>query len=176
MTDYVEVGSVYIIVHPSHEGYVKVGKAKNFVKRLSAYQTYCPHGGYWAPKVYAVALDAMDRAERHAHAALTEYRCRGEWFQIEPEEAIQVLDDALSQFQIGISDESLRAMHKEADNKRVAANKKRDYHADPEKSRELSREKSRKFLTKMGDYERKEYERARKAAYRARKRQGAQND
>ena len=60
---HVEPGHVYVLTHPAHAGFVKIGRTKHLPSRLSTYQVGCPR-----------------RAYRYEHTEATDYPREVEWF------------------------------------------------------------------------------------------------
>ena len=82
-------GSVYVISNPAFPGYVKVGRAMDVEDRLSSYQTADPLRRY---KLEGY-VNFADRyaAEKEAHRLLLPYWAGGEWFLVNTEEALRVI-------------------------------------------------------------------------------------
>jgi hypothetical protein len=79
---------VYVIGAPNQP--VKIGLAVDVAKRLSQLQTGFPH----RLKIYEAHEVSSDRArsiERSCHMELRDRRLNGEWFDVTPTEAAQVL-------------------------------------------------------------------------------------
>jgi hypothetical protein len=86
---------VYVIGAEDHP--IKIGIAKNIRHRLSGIQTGCP-----VPlQVYCflAAPEGLAReVERACHDKLLNYRLSGEWFDVSPERAIEVVREHLDQY------------------------------------------------------------------------------
>lgn len=83
-------GFVYVIGHPSFDGFVKVGRAFNPESRLAGYQTGCPRRAYELH--HAVYFPDAHRAEGEMHARLWQYQAEGEWFELPVREAINAIN------------------------------------------------------------------------------------
>lgn len=83
-------GYLYALVHPNHPGKIKVGRARDLRKRLTAYQVGCPDRAY--SYAFTLAVPDIYRAELQAHYRLDGCRVPGtEWFQVSPEDALGLL-------------------------------------------------------------------------------------
>lgn len=83
---------VYVIGCAGHP--VKIGVARDAVKRLGRLQTGSPH----KMRIYAhmpVPPGEAFNVERACHTELVEYRLSGEWFDIDPYEAIACVRRAI---------------------------------------------------------------------------------
>lgn len=82
------LGYVYFVEIP--DGPIKVGIAKNVKKRLETIRTHCPY------EIRLLAAIPGGRArERELHAALSDYRMRGEWFAADARPVVlEMLADA----------------------------------------------------------------------------------
>lgn len=81
-------GYLYVVSKDDGAGPCKVGITRDPAKRLKGLQTAAPY-----KLVFAELWDFEDPgyprfAEDMAHAALKSFRMHGEWFQVEPSEAI----------------------------------------------------------------------------------------
>ncbi len=89
-------GYVYVITHPTLPSLVKIGRARDYLSRLSSFQTYDPYSRYKIehfrhfPNRFA--------AESKAHALLDEWRIyspdgnRTEWFKVSVNAAKEAID------------------------------------------------------------------------------------
>lgn len=67
--------------NPAWPGYVKIGSAIDIDKRLTSYQTACPHRAY---RLEASAYVADRRAiEQELMLSLRQYKHQHEWFRID---------------------------------------------------------------------------------------------
>ena len=81
-----EPAQVYVISAPSHP--VKIGIAKDPEKRLAALQTGFPH----RLLIHFTASVSNGRSvERACHMTLSANRLEGEWFDVTPDRAIEVV-------------------------------------------------------------------------------------
>ena len=80
---------IYIITHPLFKGVCKIGISVNVGRRMFQYQVGCPAKAYRLEyaKEYEDVNDAIDRLYKH----LDDRRLKGEWFEVEPPEAIALL-------------------------------------------------------------------------------------
>lgn len=84
-----KAGWVYAVSNPAWPGYVKIGSALDIDKRLTSYQTGCPHRAYRLEASAYVAdrvstereLMEMFKADRHQH----------EWFRLDVAVVARVL-------------------------------------------------------------------------------------
>lgn len=93
--DTIEMGYVYLVVNPSFDGWVKCGKAVDVDNRVDGYQTSTPYRDY--QEVYRVFANNRHAAESLALAALSA-SCEdrhGEWFKMDTEEAVAILENLL---------------------------------------------------------------------------------
>lgn len=84
----VREGFVYVITHPRIDG-VKIGRAFNPEERLKGYQTGCSRREYQL--FGSVYFEDAHLAEREVHARLEVDRLEGEWFDVTPAYAMQVI-------------------------------------------------------------------------------------
>jgi hypothetical protein len=89
-------GYVYLITNPAWPRWVKCGMAVDADDRCSNYNTGTPFRDYQV--IYKLFSQDRFETEKLAHAELDSWALRrfGEWFEIEPEEAILALDLAFS--------------------------------------------------------------------------------
>ena len=73
-------GFIYGIVHPAHEGCVKVGRTTNLKRRLRQYQTACPYRSFSI--AFAFESDDVEWDEILARDALEKHHLNGEWFAL----------------------------------------------------------------------------------------------
>lgn len=78
---------LYLISHP--QGWRKVGRAEDPLRRLKQHQA---HSGRPLVGEAIFPTDDAVKAEREALRALGAYRIMGEWFEVNREAAIQVLE------------------------------------------------------------------------------------
>lgn len=96
-------GWVYILTHPLFPGVIKVGKARNWRRRLISYQTGCPQRQYRFNAIFKV--EDVDLAERIAHRRLRGFRIGdGEWFQLSADDAEGYLRATLADVSTGDDD------------------------------------------------------------------------
>lgn len=82
-------GFVYVITHPLFNGYVKIGQAIDACSRLSDYQTYCPFRSF---KLEGAVYSTDRRAtEAQLHRVYADRRVAGEWFRVDVEDALTML-------------------------------------------------------------------------------------
>jgi len=85
-----EITSVYVIGRRG--GPCKVGVSTDPMKRLASVQTGCAIPvEVWGYCTFSSRFVAR-RFERAAHKAMSERRMSGEWFNVEPEEAIRAIE------------------------------------------------------------------------------------
>ena len=84
-------GEIYLIVNPAWPEWVKVGKAAIATDRLGGYQTSSPLRDY--ALLTSISVDNMHEEERRFLQLFSNegYECRGEWFKIDKEKAIELL-------------------------------------------------------------------------------------
>lgn len=77
--------------------FVKVGYAKNLLARRRELQTGCPHElkQHFAIRTTVRHARALERA---LHLQLKDKAVRGEWFRIDPDEAMDIAFDVLDEF------------------------------------------------------------------------------
>ena len=89
-------GVIYVISHPHLHG-VKIGRAFDADSRLNNYQTGCPNREYHLEHVSAYIEDVA-AAEHFVHEWLKHARLKGEWFDLQPQEAKDLVSIALARF------------------------------------------------------------------------------
>jgi hypothetical protein len=65
----------------------KIGKAKDFQKRLITYKTHNPHG---IEVIIAVRVRHYDRIERNIHKRYKDKRFIGEWFNLSENDVLEI--------------------------------------------------------------------------------------
>lgn len=85
-------GSVYIITNPAWSEWIKVGMAVDASDRCNGYQTSSPHRDYEV--IHSFKTEDRRKSEREAHDLIAEHAVerKGEWFKIQPEKAIHLLN------------------------------------------------------------------------------------
>ena len=78
-------GFVYLLGNSAFKGWYKIGSTKNFIKRLSAYQTSAP---YEYKFLYVFCIRNETSCETFIHNTLKNYRKKGEWYQISLEDVL----------------------------------------------------------------------------------------
>ncbi len=92
-------GFVYVIVNPAWEDYCKIGRAFDPESRLRGYQTSSPFRDY---QLYGARyFDNAAQAEIEMHLRLAEHREEGEWFYIQPADALIAIDKLQEQLYVG---------------------------------------------------------------------------
>lgn len=86
----IKEGEVYIIHNPSFPGWIKVGMALSANDRLKQFQTSSPFRDYELIKAYKVEDRRLSEAE--AHKTLGNKNRKGEWFHMDHNAAIAILD------------------------------------------------------------------------------------
>ena len=85
-------GYVYAITNPAWPNWVKIGMAVDAEDRLNGYQTSSPMRDY--KLIHCVYFQNRSKAERSAHKLAEKIaERRGEWFNINNEQAIKVLEE-----------------------------------------------------------------------------------
>lgn len=90
----------YIYIIGPSDGPQKIGKAADPQSRLQLFQT----GNHLALSIsatFAVTRDEVTAIERYAHCLLSEYRVRGEWFNVSPTEAANAIQRAIEDVRSG---------------------------------------------------------------------------
>jgi len=95
--DNIKEGYVYVIVNPAWPDWVKIGMAIDAEDRCNGYQTGSPHRDY-ALK-YAIETDDRRTLEQAAHreASKLASESKGEWFKLDVETAIEILNNLREQ-------------------------------------------------------------------------------
>jgi len=90
-------GDVYVIVNNAWPDWVKIGMAIDAEDRCNGYQTGSPHRDY-ALK-YAIETDDRRTLEQAAHreASKLASESKGEWFKLDVETAIEILNNLREQ-------------------------------------------------------------------------------
>lgn len=85
-------GYVYLITNPAWPGWVKCGMAVDADDRCSSYNTGTPFRDYEV--TYKVFSQDRLKTEKEAHELLTELATnkRGEWFEVDVNDAIDTLE------------------------------------------------------------------------------------
>jgi|SRR3990172_2221340 len=96
------IASVYVI--QSDAGPVKIGVSRQPTARLKTVMQYQP---FDAKVVHSICDEEICAfaIERAAHALLSAYRQRGEWFNVSPEQAIEAIAQAIEQIKNPIIEE-----------------------------------------------------------------------
>lgn len=84
---------IYIVTHPLFVGYVKVGMSKNVNTRLKQYQTCCPVNNYEMP----FFVKSKNPREIEEYFRNNVNRSSGEWYIIEVDKAIEIINRILKQ-------------------------------------------------------------------------------
>ena len=89
-------GHVYAMANAAWPEWIKIGKAVDAEDRLSSYQTSSPLRDYTL--IHYAYSDDRNVAERQAHAlAVKMGSSRNEWFKISNEDAVVVIEQAVSE-------------------------------------------------------------------------------
>jgi len=95
--DNIKEGYVYVITNPAWIGWVKIGMAIDADDRCNSYQTSSPHRDYELK--YDIETDDRRALEQAAHKeaikVASEYK--GEWFKLDVETAIEILNNLKEQ-------------------------------------------------------------------------------
>jgi hypothetical protein len=87
---------LYLIVSPTHSGYVKAGRTTKPSKRLGTYNAHTPVKDFEYLRLYKV--DGNLKGETHLLDVLRSVaHSRGEWFQIDWGYALQLADQVINQ-------------------------------------------------------------------------------
>ena len=89
------MSTTYLYVIGREEGPVKVGITNSLTGRISAIQTGCP---FRIKLLHAQPMRNRDHAllhERWFHASYEEKRLHGEWFDLEYELAVEMIETSL---------------------------------------------------------------------------------
>ena len=90
----IEPGYLYGITHPSWPGFIKIGKARFPERRLRTLNTGDPYRRYQLQ--FTILCPNYHLAELAAHRVLNGYRVENtEWFQIHPDDALELILDNL---------------------------------------------------------------------------------
>lgn len=87
----IKEGFVYVIINKSYPGWVKIGMAFDYEKRLSIYNQYDPEmkfkieGIRWTPDRRSLEKKILENVSQTAS------KQRGEWFRIEKDTALDIL-------------------------------------------------------------------------------------
>ena len=86
---------VYVISNPAFEGWVKVGRATDMKKRMSAMQTSVPH-------LYRFSVDMVvdfhDDVPIHWELEDRKIERSGEWFRCSKHEAIEAVKKVMAEY------------------------------------------------------------------------------
>ena len=74
---------VVYVIHAEGTDYYKVGIANDIQDRISRMQGSCPHG---LTLVKTIACRNAAAKEKEMHSRLNQYRVRGEWFKLQPDQ------------------------------------------------------------------------------------------
>ena len=85
-------GYVYILVHPKHLGWVKIGMTEDLDKRLSQFQTACPTRSFKFAHTKHFNNRRTAEAKAHVLAQKAATIRNNEWFKMSVEQAITILD------------------------------------------------------------------------------------
>ena len=95
--DNIKEGYVYVITNPAWPDWVKIGMAIDADDRCNSYQTSSPHRDYELK--YDIETDDRRALEQAAHKeaikVASEYK--GEWFKLDVETAIEILNNLKEQ-------------------------------------------------------------------------------
>ena len=95
--DNIKEGYVYVITNPAWPDWVKIGMAIDAQDRCNGYQTSSPHRDYELK--YDIETDDRRALEQAAHKeaikVASEYK--GEWFKLDVETAIEILNNLKEQ-------------------------------------------------------------------------------
>lgn len=88
-------GYIYIISNPHYVGFLKIGRATNTKSRLGNYQTASPKRDYKIE--HKIFLPDCITGEKIVHEKLKMFALsrRNEWFEIDLQMAINILDSLL---------------------------------------------------------------------------------
>jgi hypothetical protein len=88
-----KAGEVYAIENPAWPGWIKIGQARNALRRLATYQTGSPHRDYRI--LYRLKVANADAVEATAHRVLGEIvPTKNEWFKARHDQARGAIDTA----------------------------------------------------------------------------------
>ena len=95
--DNIKEGYVYVITNPAWPDWVKIGMAIDTDDRCNSYQTSSPHRDYELK--YDIETGDRRALEQAAHkeASKLANESKGEWFKIDVETAIQILNNLKEQ-------------------------------------------------------------------------------
>ena len=95
--DNIKEGYVYVIINPAWPEWVKIGMAIDAEDRCNGYQTSSPHRDYKLK--YAIETDNRRALEQAAHkeASKLASESKGEWFKLDVETAIEILNNLREQ-------------------------------------------------------------------------------
>lgn len=80
---------LYVMTHPSFEGCCKIGITSSVRRRLVQYQVGCPNRAYRLE--FAHEFLNIEEASRKVYAQLSGRRLQGEWFEVSPSEAVELM-------------------------------------------------------------------------------------
>lgn len=84
-----KAGFVYAVSNPAWPGYVKIGSAIDIDKRLTSYQTACPHRAY---RLEASAfVSDRRRVEQELMQTLRAHKHQHEWFRVDVDVVARLL-------------------------------------------------------------------------------------
>ena len=88
-----KTGYVYIISNPAYPGFLKFGITDNINKRLSTYQTSCPHRNYKVE--YYIKHINYKQIEKELEKSMKYFvkQRKNEWVEISLDMAISLLND-----------------------------------------------------------------------------------
>jgi len=95
--DNIKEGYVYIISNPAWLGWVKIGMAIDAEDRCNGYQTSSPHRDYELK--YTIETEDRRTLEQAAHKEASKLASdsKGEWFKLDVETAIEILNNLREQ-------------------------------------------------------------------------------
>ena len=95
--DNIKEGYVYIISNPAWLGWVKIGMAIDAEDRCNGYQTSSPHRDYELK--YTIETEDRRTLEQAAHKEASKLASdtKGEWFKLDVETAIEILNNLRGQ-------------------------------------------------------------------------------
>lgn len=86
---------VYVITNPAFEGWVKVGRATDMKKRMSALQTSVPHIHRYRVEM---VVDFHDDIPVHWELEDRKIERSGEWFRCSKHEAIEAVKKVMAEY------------------------------------------------------------------------------
>lgn len=87
---------IYILKHPSFEGWLKIGKTTNLKSRIAQYNTGCPLRQY--EYVYTIYVNNYSEVESYFNKQKIKHGIGYEWYKVELNEAIEIIKQVADEY------------------------------------------------------------------------------